>query len=86
MRIAGIRELRAKAASLLGGKEPLIVTRHGKISGLYLPLEDPEQIPTDLRLELARVLGNHLAKTAQRRGVTGGDIRKDFHAYRGSRS
>jgi hypothetical protein len=85
MRIAGIRELRAKTASLLGGKEPLIVTRHGKISGLYLPLEDPEQIPTDLRLELARVLGKHLAKVAQRKGVTEGDLRKDFNAYRRGR-
>ena len=85
MRIAGIRELREKTASLLGGKEPLIVTRHGKISGLYLPLEDPEQIPTDLRLELARVLGKHLAKVAQRMGVREGEIRKDFNAYRRGR-
>jgi hypothetical protein len=57
MRIAGIRELRAKTAALLGGREPVIVTHHGKISGLYLPLQDPDRIPTDLRLELARVLG-----------------------------
>ena len=85
MRIAGIRELRAKTASLLGGKEPLIVTRHGKISGLYLPLADPEQIPTDLRLELARVLGKHLAKVARLRGVTEGEMRKDFNAYRRGR-
>jgi hypothetical protein len=85
MRIAGIRELRAKTAALLGGKEPLIVTRHGKISGLYLPLEDPDQIPTDLRLELGRVLGKHLAEVAKGRGVTEGEIRKDFHAYRRGR-
>ena len=70
---------------MLGGKEPLLVTRHGKISGLYLPLEDPEQIPTDLRLELPRVLGKHLAKVAQRRGVTEGEMRKGFNAYRRGR-
>lgn len=85
MRIAGIRELRGGTASLLGGKEPVIVTRHGKISGLFLPLEDPDRIPTDLRLELARVLGKHLAKVAQRRGVTEGRIQKDFNAYRRGR-
>jgi len=85
MRMAGIRELRAKAASLLGGKEPLIVTRHGKISGLYLPLEDPDQVPTDLRLELVRVLGEHLSKGARGRGMTESEIRKDFHAYRRGR-
>ena len=85
MRMAGIRELRAKAASLLAGKEPLIVTRHGKISGLYLPLEDPDQVPMDLRLELVRVLGEHLSKGARGRGMTGSEIRKDFHAYRRGR-
>ena len=85
MKIAGIRELRARSATLLAGKEPVIVTRHGKISGLFLPLEDPDQIPTDLRLELARVLGKHLAKVAQRRGLTEGQIQKDFNAYRRSR-
>lgn len=85
MRIAGIRELRARTAALLSGKEPLIVTRHGKISGLYLPLEDPDQIPTDLRLELVRVLGKHLAEVAEDRGVTEGEMRKDFNAYRRGR-
>ena len=85
MRIAGIRELRARTASLLGGKEPVIVTRHGKISGLFLPLEDPEQIPMDLKLELGRVLGKYLANVAQRRGVTEREIQKDFNAYRRGR-
>jgi len=85
MRIAGIRELRAKTAALLGGKEPVIVTHHGKISGLYLPLEDPDRIPTDLRLELARVLGKHLSKVAKDKGVTEGEVQKDFDAYRRGR-
>jgi len=85
MRIAGIRELRAKTASLLGGEEPVIVTHHGKISGLYLPLEDPDRIPTDLRVVLARVLAKHLDKVLRARGVTEAKIRKDFHAYRRSR-
>lgn len=85
MRIAGIRELRAKTAALIGGKEPVIVTHHGKISGLYLPLEDPDRIPTDLRLELARVLGGHLSKVARDKGATEGRIQKDFNAYRRGR-
>ncbi|MDA2938623.1 type II toxin-antitoxin system Phd/YefM family antitoxin [Acidobacteria bacterium AH-259-A15] len=39
LKIAGIRELRANSAALLGGDEPVVVTRHGKVSGVYLPLE-----------------------------------------------
>jgi len=66
MRITGIRELRAQSAALLGGGEPLLVTKHGKISGVYLPVEEPDKIPDDLRRELANVLGRHLSKILSR--------------------
>ena len=82
MKIAGIRELRAQSAALLGGDEPLLVTKHGRISGVYLPLEEPDKIPDDLRRELAAVLGRHLAKLLARQGVTGRQIEKDFNAHR----
>ena len=82
MKIAGIRELRAQSAALLGGDEPLLVTKHGKITGVYLPLEEPDKIPDDLRRELAAVLGRHLAKLAARQGITVRQIEKDFDAYR----
>jgi len=85
MRIAGIRELRAKAASLLGGQEPVVVTRHGKLSGVYLPLDDPDRLPEDLRLELARVLGRHLARLLRSKGRSAKGIQLDFDAYRRSR-
>jgi hypothetical protein len=82
MKIAGIRELRAQSAALLGGDEPLLVTKHGKISGVYLPLEEPDNIPDDLRRELASVLGRHLSKLLARQGITERQIEKDFDAHR----
>lgn len=82
MKIAGIRELRAQSAALLGGDELLLVTKHGRISGIYLPLEEPDKVPDDLRRELASVLGRHLSKLLARRGVTERQIEKDFDAHR----
>ncbi|MDA2930283.1 type II toxin-antitoxin system Phd/YefM family antitoxin [Acidobacteria bacterium AH-259-O06] len=82
MKIAGIRELRANSAALLGGDEPVLVTRHGKVSGVYLPLDDPDRLPDDLRRELAQVLGRHLSKLLDLKGVTEKAIREDFHTYR----
>jgi len=82
MKVAGIRELRAKAAVFFGGREPVLVTKHGKVSGVYVPLDDPDRLPDDLRRELTAVLGRHLAKVARRKGVTEQDIKKDFDAYR----
>jgi len=67
---------------LLAGDEPLLVTRHGKVSGLYLPLEDADRIPQDLRRELGQVLSAHLARVIAAGGGTEEKIQKDFDAFR----
>ncbi len=82
MKIAGIRKVRSQMASLLGGHEPVLITRHGKISGLYLPLDRPDRIPDDLRRELAGVLGRYLDQALRTRIVTEGDVQEDFDAHR----
>ena len=82
MKVAGVRELRANSAALFGSGEPVLVTRHGKVSGVYVPLDEPDRLPDDLRRELAMVLGRHLTKVLERKGVTERDIAEDFHAYR----
>jgi len=82
MRIAGIRELRARSADLLGGEEPVLVTKHGRVSGVYLPLEEPDRLPADLRRELAAVLGRHLSRLLAAQGVTEEEVTKDFRAHR----
>ena len=82
MRIAGIRELRARSADLLGGDEPVLVTKHGRVSGVYLPLEEPDRLPADLRRELATVLGRHLSRLLAAQGVTEEEVAKDFRGHR----
>ena len=58
MKIAGIRELRAQSATLLGGDEPVLVTKHGKVSGVYLPLEDPDKLKRVLGQNWRTLAGN----------------------------
>ena len=82
MKIAEIRKVRSQMASLLGGDEPVLITRHGKISGLYLPLDQPDRIPDNLRRELAGVLGRYLDQALRARGVTEEDVQEDFNAHR----
>jgi antitoxin (DNA-binding transcriptional repressor) of toxin-antitoxin stability system len=82
MKVAGMRELRAKSATLFGSGEPVLVTRHGRVSGVYVPLDEPDRLPDDLRRELAGVVGRHLAKVLERKGVTDKEIAEDFDAYR----
>ena len=82
MKIAGIRELRAKAAALLGGSEPVLITKHGKVSGVYVPLDAPDIIPDNLRREVARVLGRHLHELSTAKGLTEKNLPEDFAAER----
>ncbi|HPQ41251.1 MAG TPA: hypothetical protein PLV45_12840, partial [bacterium] len=37
MKISGVRQFRQHAAEYLSGPDPVLITRHGRISGLYLP-------------------------------------------------
>lgn len=85
MKLAGIREIRSNTATLLGGQEPVLVTRHGKVSGVYVPLSSTDKIPNAFHREIARVLGHHIAHQLEARGVTEDEIRKDFDAFRRSR-
>jgi len=82
MRVAGISEVRSNMAELLGGDEPLLVTRRGKVSGLYLPLRKANRIPQALRREFARILSTHLANRLAADGRTTGEIPQDFAAFR----
>ena len=82
MKVAGIREVRTKPAILFRGREPLLVTRHGKVSGVYVPLHEADRLPAELRCELSSVLGRHLAKELARKKVTERIIKEDFRAHR----
>lgn len=82
MRITGARQLRQNLAEMLRSREPVLVTRHGRLSGVYLPLDDPEHLPNDLRRELTRVLAEHLSATLDMQGVDGDDVLADFDDHR----
>ena len=82
MRMAGVRDFRAHLTRFVSGNEPVLLTRHGKVSGLYLPLDDASRVPDDLRRELAAVLGSHLSRLLELRGVGEQEIAEDFRAHR----
>ena len=86
MQMAGARQFRDKAAGYLNGDEPVLITKHGKISGLYLPLESSSTIPENLRKDLARVLGRHLQDLMDLQKIKEEDIQEDFREHRRHRS
>jgi hypothetical protein len=85
MKIAGFREVRASFAGYLSGSEPFLVTRHGKVSGVYIPLESPDRLPDDWRKEIGKILSHHFSRLLESKGVKEKDVREDFRAYRSRR-
>ncbi|MFY9825694.1 MAG: prevent-host-death protein [Thermoanaerobaculia bacterium] len=67
---------------LFEGGEPVLVTRQGKVSGLYVPLENPEQVPDDLRRDLLAAVGRYVGGVLEDQGVSEKEILADFSNFR----
>jgi hypothetical protein len=82
MKVATMQKSVAEIPDLLESGEPILVTRQGKISGLYVPLENPEQVPDDLRRDLLIAVGKYVAEVQEEKGVSEEEILEDFSVFR----
>lgn len=85
MKVAGIREFREQAPEMLKAKDVVFVTRHGKLSGLLVPLGSPQDLPVDLRQDLLEKLGEAISRHLSERGVSEADVHRDFAAWKSKR-
>ncbi|MCI0340701.1 MAG: hypothetical protein L0216_06050 [Planctomycetales bacterium] len=85
MRVAGVREFRNRVPEIVRSDEIVFVTRHGKLSGILVPLGSPRDLPVDLRREILDRLGSAIAAHLRKRGVGEGVLQRDFEAWRKSR-
>jgi hypothetical protein len=60
----------------------VLVTRHGKVSDVDMPLPDPAYLLDDLRRELATTVRTYLATALERQDVTEQRLAEDFAASR----
>jgi len=82
MKVATVREFRDKATSYFRGEEPVLVTRHGKVMGLYLPLEHPQSFPIELRKELLMRLGESISRSLSKKGVSEEKLLAGFETFK----
>ncbi|MEW6714855.1 MAG: hypothetical protein AB1306_07170 [Nitrospirota bacterium] len=85
MKVATVREFRDKATSYFKNEEPILVTRHGKVTGLYLPIEHPENFPFELRKELLVSFGEAISHSLGEKGVIEGKLIAGFQSFRKAR-
>ena len=84
MRISTVREFRDKATRLLRSRDPILVTRRGRLAGVFFP--QPEaSLPIELKRELFATLSAEVARQLKRRRITERDVLADFDQWRKER-
>ena len=81
MRISTVREFRDQATGLLRSKTPILVTRHGRLAGIFFPRPEVT-LPIELKRELYDMLSRDIARELKKRGVSEDEILEDFEASR----
>lgn len=84
MRISTVREFRDNATGLLRSKAPILVTRRGRVAGVFFPCPE-SSFPLELKRELFSVLAAQVRREVQKRGLTESALRSDFRVWRESR-
>ncbi|MBI5419426.1 MAG: hypothetical protein HZA60_05000 [Deltaproteobacteria bacterium] len=84
MKTATVREFRDRATRFLKDEEPIIVTRHGKIVGFFLPATGGA-LPLEIKKDLLYTLTNEIRSTMKERGATEEALLADFEKTRKTR-
>ncbi len=79
-----VREFRDKAASILRSKDPVFITRHGKLEGVYFPATDGE-LPLDLKRQIFGTMAEQVWIEREAKGISEEEILADFGQWRKER-
>jgi hypothetical protein len=81
MRISTVREFRDNAPSLLRSKDPILVTRRGRLAGIFFPRPEAT-LPLELKRELFGLLSSEIAALLKKRGLKEEKILADFKTWK----
>jgi hypothetical protein len=69
---------------MLRAKSPVLVTRRGRLAGIFFPRPDTT-LPVELKRELFTVLSADVAQQLSKRGLSEEEILSDFQSWRKKR-
>ena len=81
MKISTVREFRDNATGLLRSKDPILVTRRGRLAGVFFPRPE-STLPIELKRELFPLLSSEIARQLKKRGLNEEEILADFESWR----
>jgi hypothetical protein len=84
MRISSVRDFRDRATTLLRSDDPILVTRRGKVAGVFLPWREAT-LPVDFKRELFSMLTTEIARQLKKKRVTEKVVLVEFERWRKER-
>lgn len=84
MKISTVREFRDNATGYLRSKDPILVTRRGRLAGVFFPRPEAS-LPIELKRELFAVLSSEIARQLQKRRLSEKEIVAEFQSWRKSK-
>ena len=84
MKISTIREFRNHTTRLTQNEEPLLVTRRGKVAGIFIPWTE-STLPTDVKRELFLAITQDIARQLKKANVSEEEVLEDFANWRKKR-
>lgn len=84
MEINGVREFRGRAGGLLRSKNPVLVTRRGRLAGVFFPTPEAT-LPIELKRELFPILSAEIRRQLRRRHLSERDVDAGFESWRKAR-
>ena len=81
MKISTVREFRDHASGMLRAKDPILVTRRGRLAGIFFPRPETT-LPVELKREMFGILSAEVARQVRRRGMSEDEILADFASWR----
>lgn len=81
MKISGVRDFRDNASGLLRSKDPILVTRRGRLAGVFFPWPEGT-MPLELKREMFGVLREQVRRQLAETGLAEEEVLDDFESWR----
>ncbi|HET7840011.1 MAG TPA: hypothetical protein VFM21_00315 [Terriglobia bacterium] len=84
MRISTVREFRDEATGMFRSKDPVLVTRRGRLAGVFFPCPE-ETLPLEMKREMFAMLSAAVKRQIRKRGLGEREVLADFAKWRKER-
>ncbi len=81
---ASVRDFRDRATQMLKQHEPVMITRHGKVVGFFMPAMG-QTLPLEIKRDLFHALTDSIRMAVKERGLTEEGLLADFKSARTAR-